>query len=141
MTTPKRIAWILFFISLASICFNNNPLQIKWRRWLTLQLLWLVFVWTVTAPVLLHTFFSASFFCRRMPCILFIISKSRMCEKESQLDEYSLKMTHHDIKAAFITSAELCKEREFETRLTVWPWLPLIYFLVPYIDFSQNSSR
>ena len=30
-----------------------------------------------------------------------------MCEKESQLDEYSLKMTHHDIKAAFITSAEL----------------------------------
>lgn len=81
------------------------------------------------------------FFCRRMPCILFIISKSRMCEKESQLDEYSLKMTHHDIKAAFINSAELCKEREFETRLTVWPWLPLIYFLVPYIDFSQNSSR
>lgn len=47
------------------------------------------------------------FFCRRMPCILFIISKSRMCEKESQLDEYSLKMTHHDIKAAFITSPEL----------------------------------
>ena len=43
-----------------------------------------------------------------------------MCEKESQLDEYSLKMTHHDIKAAFITSAELMqREREFETRLTV----------------------